>query len=513
MKFALPQFTFRRFLGLLLGCFLLAFPLYTVLIGPNYLFNGTTCLIVIYLLLFLILALKAADGYLFNQVAMMTIFFLIYFFPRLLMYLVRPDLVIFPFGEGIGFREVNHGLTCVLIGSFFIMIGFILAEYFWRRKFIFQDVRSKEDVPHFRIGVLLIIFFIVILIDWYIQYGLGVNMFFSLRAKKYNILIQALHIITNIDMVFFIFFATVVPKIKKGNIAFWMTFLAVNFYILVLALYGSRITGIRVMLMLAVIMLSLKNNFKTYLSRYVGIIAYLMIITLILYPLTTQLRINLAPGYYFSLGSDSFKKRLLVGFISRDTRDGVQLYNRLGDFIASAMRNFAVVDFAVLVLTQKPNPTARKNFMNIAYVAKSTANALLPGDIFPEATLNTSRLVTVLFRGFSEEYVKTHGYFSEYYSPWGIFFLIFGLWKSLFMLLISGFLINFAYWAIQLFCRRYRYYLGALFLLTFSYLFYANMGIDHWLSNSIILFVSATSALLLFYVFSSLVERFFPSRK
>jgi hypothetical protein len=230
-------------------------------------------------------------------------------------------------------------------------------------------------------------------------------------------------------------------------------------------------------------------------------------ISFLLYPLATQIRINLAPGFDYLPKDDSLTKKIVLQFRSKNTKDGLELYRNFESFFSTTINKLGIVDFAILTLSQDADPDAKARFMNLSYNTKSIINALVPGDIFPDATVNTSRLVTVLYRGFSEKYVKTHGYFSEFYTPWGIFFLLFGWWKGLLMLSLSSFFIHSVYWVVQSFFGRYRYYFAALSLLTFSGLFFGNMGIDHWISNSILLFVSTVFALVDFHFFTFLFSR------
>jgi hypothetical protein len=180
---------------------------------------------------------------------------------------------------------------------------------------------------------------------------------------------------------------------------------------------------------------------------------------------------------------------------------GLGLFRDLESFFYTVANRFGVVDYEILVLTQEPDFQAKKRFINLPYITKSIVNALVPGEPYQDATLSTSRLVTVLYRGFTEEYVKTHGYFSEYYTPWGIFFLLFGWWGGLAGLFVSGFLIHGLYIFIVRYSGKFSLHLGSLYLLTVPLLFYGNSGIDHWISNSIILAASGVAALFLSFIF------------
>jgi hypothetical protein len=171
------------------------------------------------------------------------------------------------------------------------------------------------------------------------------------------------------------------------------------------------------------------------------------------------------------------------------------------------MTRLGLIDNAVIMLSIPAEPSAKSKYMNMSYAFKNIINLLVPGVVFKEAEINTSRVIPVLYRTFSDEYLQGGGYCSDFYTPWGIFFLIFGWSTGWFMLIVAGMMIHLIYLLMIGFGGKYRYHLGSLSLCTFSSLFYANMGIDHWIANSILIFGSGVMALILFGSGESIFSR------
>jgi hypothetical protein len=178
--------------------------------------------------------------------------------------------------------------------------------------------------------------------------------------------------------------------------------------------------------------------------------------------------------------------------------EGMLLYNNQWKHFSAVMQRMAVIDNAIMIISADADPSAKLKYMNLAYTAKNIVNSLLPGVVFADAEISTSRVIPILYHVFTEDYLKGAGYSSDFYTPWGLFFLIFGWWGGLFMLSIASLGVYFTYFIIMRFGGKFRYHMGALCLLSVSNLFFANMGMDHWIANSVIMLGSGAMALVLF---------------
>jgi len=79
-----------------------------------------------------------------------------------------------------------------------------------------------------------------------------------------------------------------------------------------------------------------------------------------------------------------------------------------------------VLDYAIQITTEPGDSIALAKYMNFSYMAKSIVNSALPGMPYLEAPLSTSRVINIIYRNYDERHVLNSGYFSEYWTIWGI---------------------------------------------------------------------------------------------
>jgi len=127
-------------------------------------------------------------------------------------------------------------------------------------------------------------------------------------------------------------------------------------------------------------------------------------------------------------------------------------------------------------------------FINFKYLAKSTINTFLPGIIFTEAPLPTSRAINSIFRGYSIDFPLVNGYFSEYWTSFALLFLMFGF-LTFPLHFVLGFLMEYFYLLIENSRFSYSQFYSALYLFTIPFLVIFTMGFEHTLLTiTVILF-------------------------
>jgi len=484
-----------------------------LLVGPNDLFNWKTCVLSLSVVLFLGLIVKFSDSNLFVQNVIMTIFFSLFIIPRLIIYLLMPSMVIFSFGITITNDQINIALLYLLFGTIFIYAGFLVAERIFRRFMV--SGKPDSDPAKYHAGVVLAVFLITIIVGLYIRDILGVN---SLNIKQTGVhdwLIQSLLLVFNIDFVFFMACASLLFKKVFDKKAFFAIFFIVTAYLTVLSFTGSRGGGMRVDLMIFMILLCIKGNFKVR-FRYAGIFFIILFLTYVTWPFSMQKRIDtVAQGY-----ANAAKKEMnaveqnyanavekKINMFRKAHSDGILLYKDCKKHFTAVMNRMGLIDNEIVILSIDAEPQAKSKYMNMSYAGKNIVNLLLPGVVFKDAEINTSRVIPVLYRSFSDDYLKVGGYSSDFYTPWGVFFLIFGWWKGWFMLLVAAMGVHLVYLFTMHFRGKYRYYMGALCLFSVSHLFYANMGIDHWIATSGLIIISGVSAIVLFELGEFILNR------
>jgi hypothetical protein len=150
----------------------------------------------------------------------------------------------------------------------------------------------------------------------------------------------------------------------------------------------------------------------------------------------------------------------------------------------------SVLDYPILIVSQHPkDPGAFEKYTAFAYIAKSTAN-FIPGTLFADAKLNTSRVFGIIYRGDTEKDVMARPYVSEYWTMWGITFVEFGVVGGLLSIFAAGILMQLVFNGIGGDKpRAQRYKAWFLFVILLHAL--NTMGVDHMIATIAILFVQA----------------------
>jgi len=498
--------TFKAYLYIFLIFFIVLLTVLFLFKGGNELFTRTTYVLTFALIIFFMLTLYLARDDLFVQVAVMTIFFLFYIFPRIFSYLAFPSLVKFPFGDNVSAVKINQGLEFVFWGTIMLFLGmgsaFVLSKRLPRVTRHRTIVFDKKPVFFF--------FLISIFVDLFITFWLGVGFLTKLRYETHNSLIQFIKLIFHVDVIFFMIFLIYLLhdfEEKKLNLRNYIFIFFV--YVVYLALNGSRMSGFKILLIFTFMILYFFPNLNLKPKKFFVFFVTLGLISFLSYPLATQVRVKFIPYFFDKRGIQNGE--LLLEFrdffnVSGSTDAGFELYAKPKRLLSDIMNRFGLLDYAVLTITEKPDSAAKHKYISYSYLGKSIVNTCLPGDPFPDAKLSTSRLLPVLYRGFSEQYVQTHGYFSELYTLWGISYLFWGWMGGLGALFMIGFLLEMAYFFIHSFCGPLRDYFGLYFLLViFSY--YSSMGLDHSITTTGILFTSLLLVIMGFYLFGLFFHR------
>jgi len=479
IKLVAVKISIKFFLLSMMGFFSVLTVIFFLLRGSSSLFNAQTLALFLGIVFLMAVILVASKGHLFVQSAVLVVFFSVFVLPRIMMYFFLPDMVHFPFQAAITPAQINSALVYVLVGTVAIYAGFWLAERVSRLKVV--DLKYIEPVVYPTYS-LLIVFIFTTFVVYYIQVIMGSNYLARLRPGSYNIMVQLAMLVFNIDTVFFMAVISLLLR-KTANMksVIAIVFLSVAYFIMS-SLYGSRSVGLRIILMMVFIFLCIWQNFKIKLWYFV--VPFLLLFAgLSFYPLATQKRINTVT-----------RSNSNIAF----TKDGISLYKDIEKLTTTIMDRMGIIDYAIMIITQPVDAKAKAKFMTFSYALRSTINTLVPGVAFRDAQISTSRLIPVLYRARSYEDVAAGGYFSEFYTPWGLSYLFFGWTGGLCMLMAAAFAIHGLYRILFALAGKYRFYLCSLSLFTFSNLFLSNMGFDHWISTSILIIISGIIALFMF---------------
>jgi len=483
--------------------FYLIFGISFLVVGSNDIFDWKSCVLSLLIVLFLGLIVKFSNSYLFVQSVVMAIFFSLFIIPRLLTYLLIPGTINFSFGITVTSGQVNKAIFYMFIGAIFIYAGFLFAERVFKR--FMANARPFTSSAQYHNSVIISVFLITIIVGWYIRHILGVSVYINKYSGAHNWLIQSLVTIFNIDTVFFMIWGALLTRNIFDKKTFFIGFFITIVFVAIASLNGSRGGAIRADMMIFIILLCIKGNFRVV-FRYAAIFLVVLLLGYMIWPFCMQKRIEVASIdrkieaykkiYGITKEGAAAERRRSYRTVKPNLR-GLLLYKNPQKHLSEVMNRMGVCDNEIIILSIDAEPKAKAKYMNMSYAAKNIANLILPGVVFKDAEINTSRVLPILYRAFNDEYLETGGYASDFYTPWGIFFLIFGWWKGWLMLFAAAAGAHGAYLLTMRFSGRFRYYMGALCVFSVSYMFFCNMGIDHWISCSVLILVSGAISLIL----------------
>ncbi len=446
-------------------------------IGNGLLFDEGTLIISIALGLIFILSLKIAKLDLFNHIAFVGILFLLFIFPRTFTYLFAPEIVVLPFSQNIGASQINKGLFYIFIGTAFFITGMFIADRIFRKNFLEIKSRILRQL-NYPLTSLSIIFIIVIAVELYATVWLGVSPYGKLRADKGNTLLQLMKGLFALDTFFYIVLCVVIfERVYKKNT--WLTFVIVVYltYAIYAAFAGSRGVGIRTLLIFSAIFLAGMGNFKPRIILTFVIMASIALTSLLSWPLATSIRANIAKQQI----DESSALRVNIDEMHSDRTENLIETSAQSDstFFTKALNRMGILDYAIQISTEPGDAAALSKYMNFPYLAKSIVNSILPGTPFLEAPLSTARVINIIYRNYDEIYVLNSGYFSEYWTIWGIALIHFGWWGGLIALFAGGFMFHILYSRGATFFGQYYLYYKSSFLFLMTSTAFMSMGIDH----------------------------------
>lgn len=485
------DFSLKRLLNFLLGLFVIFF-----VIGfyqdTNKFFNLTTLFLDLALTLVLLFfnnVRRKCASVIGDFLILMNIFFVL---PRLVSYIFLSDYITLPFTGIISVNMINKGLILYNFSICMLLTGLFVARFFNKKKAL--DIKDFYFNP-FYILLIGILYFIV---DFYINYFLTDSfLIVSQVPRENNTLIQIFKALIGFDTVFFgilclIFIRKNPYRDKKFfSNAIKITFILFFLYQFSALFFGSRGAPVRVLIEFICIYLILKNDFHYRKGMLSKIFLGLFSLSLITFTFGNLVRSEITknnallfakPGTFESINVIQAKE---INLIIKENFS--KILNRTG-----------VIDYAIL-LPFVPYDSSKMNyFINSKYIAKSTVNTFLPGNVFSEAPLITSRAINAIYRGYSIDFIQKNGYFSEYWTSPALLFLLFGFF-SIPLHFALGFLMEYFYLALENSSLMFNQHYCALYLFLLPFFTFFTMGIEHT-------FLTLTVILIQFFLFFFIIS-------
>lgn len=497
--------------SIILFIYALFFALSITVMGPSSLINVTSSIYVISLAILMSVSLLFAPAAMAAHVTILAWFQLVFFFPRFFVYLTFPPGAIgFVSLSPLTADEVQSGLYFLLWGTAALIFGFWAGSLAFRSSF----QRARIDI-HKRVlplGPIIVFWGLCFLATYYIVGVLGVSIFSS--AENWGSRMGWVMRIFDTDaaLLILVVWALTLPK---RSLATRIVILALlSAWLLMTIILGSRGGPLRMLILLGLVTLAICDDPRLSPRRLIAVVAMFFVANVAVYPISTIARFALgevenptvrassewirnefppAPTEVSSIRSLLWSSE----FVQQGTRNLLPITTRLG-----------VVDYPLVIVSRVGASEVQRRYLSMDYALKNYINNMVPGELFPENDIMTSRVFTMAYRGASETHVRTY-FLSEPWTSWGYAWIKGGFWGGLAVLGLLGALSQAGYRTALKFSGP----MLAPYVAT-SWLFAVTLngplqlfGVDHWLTVASHFFMALATALGLIVATSVLLSK------
>lgn len=460
--------------------------------GPSRLFGFETLLITLAFVALFMVALAKSNGGLFVQTEIFALLSLLYIFPRLLMYLTNPAQVVFPIDIDLDGRAIDRAMVWILAGAGLMLLGFVLAEVQFGKVCAKWKARPQKEAPPDLTALVGVTTF-VLAIEIIISFVFGVSPYVDApdRVKEaspiWHLFAQGFRVAFSFEMALLAVVGWALSGDIKKKPALLLVSTAVLVYLAITVFSGSRSGLLRVAMIAAVSAMVAHGNFRFRVSRLIIAVVLMFSVSVPGYLVATKYRMDV---WKSSVSEASDAKEIRA----RDMEANVEHLKSPKVLLAIIANRLGVIDYAIIVLNREGAKEATARYMNLSYISKNIVNLLLPGEPFPEASLNTSRVFTIVYRGDRESSLRSRDYFSEFWTGWGVAYVLFGTVGGLAALFFVAFFLHEGLCLIRLSSVRHKARFESCYTLVAPPMVYLSMGVDH----SIVTFIFMMAQMAIF---------------
>lgn len=456
--------------------------------------NATSLGLILVMDVVFFMALKKSTEVNAAHITILAWYVLLFFNVRLVaLLLLPPEALEFPvgmIGDYLTDENISDGLWFIVGGIIAIILGIFSAGDLGRR---FQS-KAVFSGGQFSLLALTMYWIITYIVAYYVTVHLGLTNFGS--PEKWGHRSAWVRVIFDTDVALMWTFVWMLIQYHYFNftknqklyisllILIWLTFSMVA---------GSRGGPLRILIFLMFATLIIKPKFKLSILRFVAIISIFYIINSLVFSFGTAFRYSGILGddvmtslsyYQDKEGAGYWKK-----FKTSDQKNISELRRafyesnavlKLSLTVRPIVTRLGTLDYPITIVSGDPDPESIDHYIKSYHALKNFVNNLVPGEIFDEATVSTSRVFRLLYREETLEDIS-QGFMSEPYTAWGMAWLLIGYFGIL-LLFIAALCIqiglNLLKNKISLFSCGLRF----VYMLTVILMFYGMFGIDHLLT-------------------------------
>lgn len=485
-----------------------------LILGPSPYISGYSLLLIIAMDAAICLALCARAKNNGAHIVILAWFVIMYFCVRLTALLFFPPHTLeFLIAGGLTGEEIFVGLPFIVGGVVALLLGILLAGRLGLGDTPSNAVQSKQFALWSITGYWLITY----LAAYYVRIYLGVTIFGPPEHWGNRMAWVGIIFDTDVALLLTICWAAIqlreegMTRHQWGHVTLLvLLWLAFSIWV------GSRGGPLRIMNCIFLISLAINPKFKLSFVRFAALIIFFFMINYFVFAAGTIFR-----GYH--LGGNDLNAAIISHQAKLDERmtlakpmkvevsevrtkfydSDVLIY--LAMKLQQTVTRLALFDYPIIIISKIPDGVVIDKYITSLHPMRNFINNMVPGEIFEDSMVNTSRVFTMAYRGTSLNAIN-EGFMSEPWTIWGmswIFAKYFGI--ALMFAVSFGMQVGFNY--VGRIFRGHAIFVRTVYFIIIINIGYIMFGIDHWLTAIAHFSISCFIAYLILVMFESLGAR------
>lgn len=460
-----------------------------LILGASPFISGLSVFLVIVLDLVFCFALVTSSERTAAHILVLAWFLIIFSLVRLAaLLLLPPSTLEFLTPDGLTGAEISQGMVLYVGGSIALLFGIYAAD----RLLPQRRVPSNFGMRVFSLWSITGYWLVTYLVAYYVRVYLGVTIFGS--PEHWGNRMAWVGIIFDTDIALLVTICWLAIKWRAKSLtksqmvhAGLLIFLWLVFSIVI----GSRGGPLRILIFLFFAGLAVDPRFKFSVLRLTVLIASFFVLNSAVYAMGTIFRHYRIGDISFMQAVDDYKLSYLNPKLANWANLGAmsdlrkkyyesEVVNEIGKKLRPTVTRLSLIDYSFTVFSKTPNEEVLDSYIRSSHALKNFANNLVPGEIFDEAIVNTSRVFPMAYRGRSLDEINK-GYMSEPWTIWGMAWIL-GKYWGVVILFGVAFGIQALLSVVSARSRDYAVYVKCVYFITVISNGYMMFGVDHELS-------------------------------
>lgn len=461
---------------------------YLVLGISPYISSGAVFLVILLDVAFCAALLNSSDRSA-AHILVLSWFLIIFSLVRLIaLLLLPPQTLEFLTPDGLNSEEIFNGLLLYVSGSIAILFGIYAAD-----RLVPQNVLPLNlPTRMFSLWSITGYWLVTYLVAYYVIVHLGLTIFGP--PEKWGSRSAWVRIIFDTDVALLITICWLAIKWQAKSLTKAQMVHAgilVFTWLLFSIAIGSRGGPLRILIFLFFAGIAVNARFKFSLLKFTILILSFFVLNSVVFAVGTIFRHQKIGDITFSQAIDDYKQSYSNSKMAKGASfSGIsdlrkkyyesELVIEIGRKLRPTIVRLSLVDYSFVIFAKKPNEEALDFYIRSSYPLKNFANNLVPGEIFDEAIVSTSRIFMIAYRGYTLDHIQK-AYMSEPWTVWGMAWILGKYWGG-FILFGVGFCVQALFSVVSSQALKYLVYVRCSYLVTVVSTGYMLFGIDHELS-------------------------------